>query len=390
MEHAIVEWNDEWTTSGVGRPTPPKRGFQEERLRLWAICGTSGFSAIASDLKNGLFMFLPGTSAGSFVASEPSVLQSAVAEIRRRSQLTWEQLARVFGVQRRSLHFWARGARPSAENAERILRVLAIVRHFDTGDAERTRTELLRPLQTGISIYEMLCANRDDEVVLLVRSGSSRTSPAPPARRARRPPALSASERYRRRGSAPTVLLDARHDAAPSRGRLPVPGVGGDAFADLDVIVTVEKSLLVRGDRTAGLPTETDQRRFGRGVGRVYSRFAFPDDLSLALAKLVERVRAKHDRDTDEGRALVALEEIRVTGTPSWSVDEVDVFLTFAPATRAEALAVLSEEDWDGVVDGWLRRADARGVVRSVDGAMVPLDELSAREYVDSDPLDIE
>lgn len=218
-EHAIVEWNDEWTTSGVGRPTPPKRGFKEERLRLWTICGTSGFSAIASDLKNGLFMFLPGTSAGSVVASEPSVLQSAVAEIRRRSQLTWEQLARVFGVQRRSLHFWARGARPSAENAERILRVLAIVRHYDTGDAERTRAELLKPLQTGISVYEMLCAHREDEVVRLLRSGSSPTPPAP-ARRARRPPALSPSERDRRRGLAPSELLDARHDAAPSRGRL--------------------------------------------------------------------------------------------------------------------------------------------------------------------------
>jgi hypothetical protein len=184
------------------------------------------------------------------------------------------------------------------------------------------------------------------------------------------------------------VAGEARRGSRPRF--VPVPGAGGDAFADLDVIVTAEKSLLARLDRVEGLPTETDQRRFGRGVGRVYSRFAFPDDLSFALAPLVERVRAKHDRDSDEGRALAALEEIRVTGTPSWSGDEVDVFLTFAPATRAEALAVLSEEDWDGVVDGWLRRADSQGVVRSVDGAMVPLDELSAREYVDSDPLDLD
>lgn len=184
------------------------------------------------------------------------------------------------------------------------------------------------------------------------------------------------------------VAGEARRGSRPRF--VPVPGAGGDAFADLDVIVTVEKSLLVRLRRIAGLPTETDQRRFGRGAGRVYSRFAFPDDLSLALAKLVERVRAKHDRDSDEGRALAALEAIRVTGTPSWSADEVDVFLTFAPATRAEALAVLSEEDWDQIVDGWLRRASSGGVIRSVDGAMVPLDEFSAREYVDSDPLDLD
>ncbi len=171
---------------------------------------------------------------------------------------------------------------------------------------------------------------------------------------------------------------------------VPVPGGGRDAFADLDIMVTAEKSLLARLNRVAGLPTDTDQRRFGRGVGRVYSRFAFPDDLGLSLGKLVERVRDKHDRASPERRALAVLEEIRVTGTPSWSANEIDVFLTFAPSTRDDAAAVMSDDDWDKVVDEWLRRAEPRGVIRSVDGAMIPLDELTAREYVDSDTLDLD
>ncbi len=229
MERATAEWNDEWTTSGIGSPAPAERGFHEQRLRLWTVCGTSGFSAIANDLSNGFFMFLPGTSAGCFATSEPSVLQSAVAEIRRRTQLTWEQLARLFGVQRRSLHFWARGARPSSEHAERILRVLAIVRHFDTGDAESTTMELLRPLQGGVSVYEMLCACRDDEVVELLRGGSPHIEPSSPPRRGRRPTPLTSTERDRRRGFAPTDLLDARQDTPPLLGRVlgavPVPGL---------------------------------------------------------------------------------------------------------------------------------------------------------------------
>ncbi len=224
-----AERSSEWTTSGVGDAAPAERGSTEDRLRLWTVCGTNGFSTIPHDLGNDFFMFLPGTSAGNFASTEPSVLQSAVVEIRRRSQLTWEQLARVFGVQRRSLHFWARGARPSSDNAERILRVLTIVRHFDTGDAERTRAELLRPFEQGMSVYDMLCARRDDEVIRL-RLGRPSPVPSTPASvRTRRPPALNSAERTRRRGFAPGELLDARHDEAPSLGpvlgAVPVPGL---------------------------------------------------------------------------------------------------------------------------------------------------------------------
>ncbi len=50
----------------------------------------------------------------------------------------------------------------------------------------------------------------------------------------------------------------------------------------------------------------------------------------------------------------------------------------------------MTQEEWDEVVDGWLRRAEPFGIVRSIEGAMIPLDELTAREYVDSDPLDLD
>lgn len=181
---------------------------------------------------------------------------------------------------------------------------------------------------------------------------------------------------------------EARRGARPRFA--PVPGVGADAFVDLDVVVTAEKSMLARASRTLGLPSEADQRRFARGVGRAYSRFAFPDDLTVALRGLVGRIRDKHDRDSPEGRALGALEEIRITGSPSWSGDLIDTFLTFAPPTREVADTVLSQEEWDEIVDQWLRRAEPFGVIRSVDGSMIPLDEFTAREYVDSDPLDLD
>ena len=171
---------------------------------------------------------------------------------------------------------------------------------------------------------------------------------------------------------------------------VPIPGLGDDYFADLDLVVGAEKSALLHVESTRGLPDERSQRRFGDGVGRVFRRFAFPDDLSVALRGLVVRVRDKHDKNSPEGRALAALEEIRLTGSPAWDAPEVDVFITFAPSTREEADSLMPTEEWDEVVDGWLRRAEPFGVVRSVDGAMIPLDELTAREYVDSDAMDLD
>lgn len=215
----IVDRKDEWTTSGSEGARWSARGVQDERLLFWSVCGTSGSSTIADDARGRFLIFLAGTSAGSFVSSRPSLAQSAVVEIRQRSQLTWEQLARVFGVQRRSLHFWARGARPSSENVERILRVLAIVRHVDKGDTERTQAELLHPRGGGVSVFDLLCAGRDEDVQGLLRGAPRALAAASATKWPRRPPSLGRGERERRRGFTPVELLDARHDHTPSLGR---------------------------------------------------------------------------------------------------------------------------------------------------------------------------
>lgn len=208
--------NDQSTTSGrvVKRSATPN-----ESIMPWAVGGTHGLSAFADGDIDRFFYFPLGTNSGSWIAiHEPSPMQAAVAELRKRSHLTWEQLARIFGVQRRSLHFWARGTRPSLENTERIQRLLVILRYVDTGDPERTRAQLFMPIRDGRSVYEFLCGGRDEEVLALLRS--SRRQPQPMSRdeRSHRPPALSSEERERRRGFAPAELLDTKHDEAPTLG----------------------------------------------------------------------------------------------------------------------------------------------------------------------------
>lgn len=103
---------------------------------------------------------------------------------------------------------------------------------------------------------------------------------------------------------------------------------------------------------------------------------------------MVKHVRRSHGKDSSQGRAYGVLEEIRVTATPHWGAEYVDIFGTFAPPTCAEVEQVTSEPAWDTMVDEWLERATPVGVVRNVEGAMIPLDELTAREYLDSDRLE--
>ena len=192
----------------------------------------------------------------------------------------------------------------------------------------------------------------------------------------------------------PLVQLDedvAREAGLGMRPRYAaVPALGDTAFADLDRIMTLEKSLVAAALRQPGCSDDRQRRRFAASVGRKFGRIAFPDDLELTLKGLTARIKSKHDKNSAEGMALATLEEIRVTASPSWDAERIDVFLSFCPATAADALNVMSEDDWDSLIDDWIERASTTGVIAQVDGAMVPLEELTALEYVDSDRLDLD
>jgi transcriptional regulator with XRE-family HTH domain len=95
----------------------------------------------------------------------------ALAEIRRRSGLTWEQLAEVFGVSRRSVHLWASGKPLSSSNEERLHAVLSVVRSIDRGNASETRAALCA-LIDGTPALRLLAAGRYDEVARHVGRGT--------------------------------------------------------------------------------------------------------------------------------------------------------------------------------------------------------------------------
>lgn len=152
------------------------------------------------------------TTAGSAVAAAPSAV-SALGELRRLSGFTWEQLARLLHVSRRTLHFWASGKPMASSNEEHLQRVVAVVRRVDRGSASENRSLLLGPREDGNVPLELLAAGDYERVVTLLGPGEGRGA-APVAQ-------LSVEARAARAPRPPAELVSALHDRIhPTSGRL--------------------------------------------------------------------------------------------------------------------------------------------------------------------------
>ena len=156
--------------------------------------------------------------------------------------------------------------------------------------------------------------------------------------------------------------------------------------ADLDRTMTVEKAIVAGWTRTSGWETDDDLRDFARALARKRSRFAFPDDFVAAARSLQGHLIDKHNRQTDEGAHLRALREIRVRAAPSWDDGEVRLNWWFIK----DADPVDAPVDWSSFVDQWLALFDQTGRFRLEPPIACRLDDMTARDYVESDHLDLD
>jgi len=131
---------------------------------------------------------------------------SAISEVRLLSGLTWDQLAQIFKVDRRSLHFWASGKSLSGANEEKLSRVLSALKQIDQGSAKTNRQLLLSSNADGISPFFLLQEERFAEVITLANTGNNfRSTPAA---------SLSSEAKNTRRPKPPSEMIDALHDKA--------------------------------------------------------------------------------------------------------------------------------------------------------------------------------
>ncbi|MCL2825291.1 MAG: hypothetical protein FWD57_14970 [Polyangiaceae bacterium] len=190
----------------------------------------------------------------------------------------------------------------------------------------------------------------------------------------------------------PLVAVDEQCMKQVQRGRHPkyacLPGLAKHGLvAHLDRVMTVEKPIVARWTRVPGCETDQEARCFAKALVRKHARFAFPDDFTLFAKKLRDRWIGKHDKTTAEGRALRALQEIRVRAEPSWNAEQIDLVVWFI---QDSSNSVFDDKDWTEAMQTWRMLVPPSGRFRSVRLQRVALENISAKDFLDSDPFDLD
>ena len=190
----------------------------------------------------------------------------------------------------------------------------------------------------------------------------------------------------------PLTLVDNKTLKQVKRCRLPrfvfLPATErASLVVDLERVMTVEKAVVAGWSRLEGLRDDNEARRFRLGLTRKLGRSPFPDDFVEFARRLSNRISDKHDVNSAEGRALRALREIRVRAAPAWDSSDVTLTFLFIPH---EGVRDFEGQTWDSYLDQWLGLIPSQGRFTRVDGVVQTLDDISGREYVESDPLDLD
>ncbi len=117
------------------------------------------------------------TSQALLLTSPGRTTQQAINELRKLSGLTWEQLATLFNVSRRSVHFWASGQPLTSANEEKLNRILDVIEYISRGSASINRSLLMGIADDGKSYLELLTASEFERVKHLLDAGNTPTKP---------------------------------------------------------------------------------------------------------------------------------------------------------------------------------------------------------------------
>ena len=192
---------------------------------------------------------------------------------------------------------------------------------------------------------------------------------------------------------APIVEVDEGVAHEVERGHRPnyaaIPALRAKLLvADLDRVMTVEKSIVATWTRTPGCATDDEARAFAQALARKRVRFAFPDDFNRRVKRLHRRFDDKHDKMSEEGRALRALREIRVTGSPSWdNAGGTELFFWFV---RNDRDVNFEGQPWESFLEAWMKLVSPEGRFTKVAVVVLALADMNAEEYVSSDWLDLD
>lgn len=154
---------------------------------------------------------------------------------------------------------------------------------------------------------------------------------------------------------------------------------------DLDRTMTVEKPVLESWKKSDGFASHESRRKFSEALARKRARPAFPNDFVSFIEPLREIVVKKHGKNTDEGKALVLIDEIRVVPEPDWSAEKIKINFLFILNRKTPETEVLKIDEY---IKTWLSKLDSKHQKYSIDYRSDYLSNYSAEDYVLSERLD--
>lgn len=206
------------TVSGSGTSTGAAQSPSSVRTSLLAVglaIALSGSSSSASMTPSTSDDYLrdPPAEVRSTCSGERSMPGSEpcrvmLHDLRAQSGLTWDQLARLLNVSRRSVHLWANGNAVTPANEEHMGRVLAVIRTADQGSPGENRASLLTPSPEGVVPFDLLSDMRYEAARELLMSMRGRLKP-------RRTP-LTVEALANRLPSPPDRLVGALQEPRPA------------------------------------------------------------------------------------------------------------------------------------------------------------------------------
>lgn len=163
-----------------------------------------------------------------------------------------------------------------------------------------------------------------------------------------------------------------------------VPGLEGQSLAiDFDAAATVSKEVVALWPRTPGCPTDDARRTLARQLARHRQRYAFPDAFNDDVLKPLRRwVESKRKKEGAHGAFIRESFEFRITCDDWTAPSELTILAVMKRSPAGEEIMNWREATFAMLGKGKYERFPKPDV------RIVTLDDISAREYLNSDRLD--
>jgi hypothetical protein len=152
------------------------------------------------------------------------------------------------------------------------------------------------------------------------------------------------------------------------KGRMPryvhLPRLGDNDFVALDRLYSIHKSVVADAERIPTVEGAKEAAIFGQAVGRYFSRFAYPDEVSPYLEPLAKHIIEKALKPNGaEGRSIAEVVQLRLRSVNGWEEPPYDMELVVIVDPTALPMFPGDEvPPFDERLNAWLY--DAEGTVQ--------------------------